>query len=209
MIRSISEEDFLILEEEAKNSCSPSRDTYLASQHRTLDLSIPEEDPLLWDTAEHSKVEALASLFSLEYMHDWNAEKALIRMGADTREAKKLAPAYLVNTTVNRFIKRRKQRFFAQNNFSAEQTISWMSQDASDFSMFANPIARTKAQQALWQAQMDLRKLELQERKMALEETIQERLDNEDGGGVLVVPGIMDGIAWEETASECQDLLKS
>lgn len=206
-MKGISEEEFLMLEEEARRSCTSERDRYLALAE-TLDLSLPSDDPLLWDMEEQARAEALASLFSSEYVFDWHPVNALIRMGADYNEAKSLAKAYMKHPLVMRFIRRRKQRFLAQNVASAEHAISLISQDAADFSPFANPIARTKAQQAYWQAIIDLRKMELEERKVELEEMQRGRTGNANGsGGVLIVPGLMDGDAWEEVASEAQDAL--
>lgn len=207
-MKGISEEEFLLLEAEARGSCSSQRDPYLVAAEK-LDLSLPKDDPLLWDLEEQARAEALASLFSSEYVFDWNPVNALIRMGADLYEAKALAKEYMRNTLVNRFIRRRKQRFFSQNVASAEHAISLISQDASDFSPFANPIARTKAQQAYWQAIMELRKLELEERKADMEEASRGRgVNGTNGtGGVLIVPGLMRGESWEQLASEAQDAL--
>ena len=85
-----------------------------------------------------------------------------------------------------------------------------MSQDAADFSPFANPIARTKAQQAYWQALVDLRKMEIEERRLELEESQRGKSATSNGsGGVLVVPGLMSGQSWEQVAAEAQDALNT
>lgn len=209
-MKGITEEEFLLLEEEARRSCSSERDKYLETFTQP-DFSLPTDDPLLWDMEEYAKAEAMASLFSSEYVFDWNPVNALMRMGAEYDEARRLSKSYMKNPLVLRFIRRRKQRFLSQNVVSAEHALSLISQDAADFSPFANPIARTKAQQAYWQAVIDIRKMELEERKMELaeqEEQLRRRAGGGSGtGGVLVVPGLMQGDSWEEMASEAQDAL--
>lgn len=182
-------------------------DTYVSSQDtfKAVDWLLPTSDPLLWDKDESVRAEVLSAMFSAEYLHDWDARNALTRMGVPREiiAAQKLVKLYMDYPLVQRFIKMRVKNFRTKQLVTADMALALVHRDASDFSMFANPLARVKAQATL------VKVLEM--------EPSSTRGGGDEGfggttviqnGGLLVVPHMGKPEGWEEAAMQAQQELR-
>ena len=172
-------------------------DAYLSVQHsnETHDWSLPTEHPLLWTFEQQTHAEACAMLFSSEYMFDFDARKALIRLGADPEACRFLVKQYMTHPLVQRFIRHRMQNFTRQNVLTQDTVLAWIYQEATDKSPFSNPLARVKAQQIL------AKHLKLEGQDESTKVAVM-------NGGVMLVGQMETAEAWEKQASEAQRKLQ-
>lgn len=159
---------------------------------------MPEGDPMLWDKEESARALAIATRFSAEYVWDWDSRRAAIRCGVDPSQAKTVGKALLEHWLVQRAVRAAMSRFKKTETVTEDTVLALVHRDASDFSPFANPIARVNAQRTLAKA------LGLEEpRKKEVEVNLRST------SNVLVTPGLVGLDSWERVASDSQDALLS
>jgi len=172
-------------------------DTYLtmSSSISDDDWSLPTDHPLLWSFEQQTHAEACAMLFSSEYMFDFDARKALLRLGVDPEACRALVKQYMTHPLVQRFIRHRMQNFKTQNVLTQDTVLAWIYQEATDKTPFSNPLARVKAQQILAKHL----KLEGQDESTSISVV---------NGGVMLVAPMDSPESWEKKASEAQRKLQ-
>jgi hypothetical protein len=159
------------------------------------DWSLPTDHPLLWSFEQQTHAEACAMLFSSEYMFDFDARKALLRLGVDPEACRALVKQYMTHPLVQRFIRHRMQNFKTQNVLTQDTVLAWIYQEATDKTPFSNPLARVKAQQILAKHL----KLEGQDESTSISVV---------NGGVMLVAPMDSPESWEKKASEAQRKLQ-
>ena len=177
-------------------------DTYLSAAdfQGVKDWRLPTDDPILWDKEECTRAEMLSMMFSAEYVFDWDPRRALVRMGVPQEQVKALAKQYMTFPLVQRFIKVRTKSFKRKQAVTVDTALALVHRDASDFSIMSNPLARVKAQATLVKV-------------LGMEPEGSGGKNGGGGtnvtqnGGVMVVPGLLDGKTWEELAADSQENL--
>lgn len=173
---------------------------YLSPQSAEIGLewSLPQDDPMMWTKEEQARAETCAALFAAEYLHDWDAYQALIRLGVPPSDAKLVAKSYMSHWLVLRNIKVRIRNFKRDNMVNADVALAMVARDASDFGRFANPLARVKAQSTL---------VKILEMDMPMDKRNGGLGAGGSQGGVMVVGPVMDAEAWEADAAPSQEEL--
>jgi hypothetical protein len=165
-----------------------------------LEWSMPEDDPLLWTKEEQIRAETCAALFAAEYLFDWDPRAALIRLGVPAGDAGHVAKSYMTHWLVQRNIKVRIRNFKRENCINADTALAMVARDASDFSRWANPLARVKAQATL---------VKVLEMDMSPDKRNGGVGVNGSQGGVMVVGPVLEAEAWEADAAVSQEELIS
>lgn len=161
-------------------------------------VDLPTEDPMLWDAEQSTSAEVCAALFANEYLYDFNAQKAMLRLGVEEERATNLAKLYLRHWLVLRKLRESVQNFRNQQIATDDNVLSLMYRDACNFAPDANPIARVSAQR-------QLAKVLCMEPDDKLKAMSHEATPN---GGVMVVDGLGTIADWEARAATAQAQLK-
>lgn len=174
----------------------------LESLFSTEDWTLPTEHPLLWTIEEQAHAEACCLAFAAEYIYDWNGKQALIRCGVEAKQANALAKVYLAHPLVQRCIRAAIQNFKEQQLATQDAALAFIYRDASDFSPYANPLARVNAQKTLARyLQMDL---------TPAERAPGSGINVNNHGGVMVVEKLSSVDEWEqETTTQQEQLIEN
>jgi hypothetical protein len=128
-------------------------------------------------------------------MFDFDAYKALLRLGCSVEEARALRKQYMSFPLVQRFIRFRMQNFRAQNSMTEDTVLAWIYQEATDKSPMANPLARVKAQALL-------------AKHLRLEGQEDKTTNVNINGGVMLVSPMDTPEGWESRAAASQKALQ-
>jgi hypothetical protein len=163
---------------------------------------IPEGNYEVWTPEETHLAEHIARCFALEYVYDFSARNAAIRLGFDHKAAAEVGRKLLNHWLTQRCIRKLEQRFEQDKLVTADRVLSLLYRDASNYSPGSNPIARVSAQKNLVTL-------------MGLAKPKQVEVTTKAGaggagkmGGVMMVPFVMTPDQWEQHAENAQRALQ-
>lgn len=165
-------------------------------------VSLPDDDPLLWDDDEQTTAEVCATLFVQEYLYDFSATRAMERLGVEHDRCVSLGKEYQRHWFVQRKVRQAVMRFREAGVATEGNVLSLIYRDACNFSPLANPVARVASQKTL-------AKLLCMEPEDRLRRDKHEAGEGDDtDGGVMLVDGMARLDEWEERTAEAQAKLK-
>lgn len=177
------------------------------SAHTFSRPSLLPDDPLIpagnydtWSAEETAQAEVRAQLFAIEYIRDWSAINAAVRLGVDPALAKTVGQELHRHWLTCAYVEQLQDRFIKSELMSRDRLAALMARDASNFGAGANAQARVGAQKNLMTLMgCDAETQGAKARKAA---------DQIKAAGVMFVPLFGTEDAWEALARQNQDKIR-